>query len=90
MSKRRQKQSEKDQPETNESQPEQPTKERKLSGSDVLMRHLCANPNATIDELKEKLNKADLKLADSTIKSWPPFMTKIFDFQKELGWKPPK
>jgi len=80
---------------TTTEQPEQtatttPAPQKKLSGSDFVMRHLIRNPDATVAEIREALDAEGLKMADSTLTTWPPFMKKIFGFLNEAGWKKPK
>jgi len=62
---------------------------RKLSGQDFAMFYLCKHNDATVDDLRKALNDAGMKLAESTLETWPPFMAKIFAKLDELGWKRP-
>ena len=74
-------------PQTEQKEEKKP--ERKLSGSDFAMYYLCEHPQATEADLKKAIADAGLKMSDTILKTWPPFMAKIFTKLDELGWKRP-
>ena len=78
-----------DQPAPPTPAPPEPAPAKKLSGTDFAIGFLCEHPDATNDELRAALAKAEIKMADSTLETWPPFMAKIFAKLDELGWKRP-
>jgi hypothetical protein len=71
--------------------PPEPPKEKRISGSDFVMFYFLEHgPETTKEEVRAALNKAELKMADSMLDTWPPFMKKIFKKLDELGWKRPE
>lgn len=67
-----------------------PTTEKKISGTEFVERQLIANPDATLEELRKALDEAGVKMSQTTLETWPPFMKKIFKLLDEGGWKRPK
>jgi len=66
-----------------ENKPE--SKEKKQSAADFVPRFLCANPEATSEEIQKALQKVGLKMADSMISAWIRDMKRVFEELQILG-----